>query len=150
MEARVPDEPGLTQLEAERARLYAELSGVGDFRRGTLSAVFRRCGKANCRCAQPGERGHGPQWNWVRWAGGKTVTAHPRPGPELDKALREAGAWERFKELSGQIEAVNEAICGARPPLAQPGGLAPGTQGQKKGSSARNSPRRSRPRPPSR
>jgi uncharacterized protein DUF6788 len=54
-----------------------ELSGVGDFRRGTLSPVFRKCGKPNCRCAQPGERGHGPQRNWVRWAGGKTVTAHP-------------------------------------------------------------------------
>ena len=97
-------EPGLAGLEAERARLYAELSGVGDFRRGTLSAVFRKCGKPNCRCARPGERGHGPQWNWIRWAGGKTVTAHPRPGPELDKAQREAGELERFRSLTGQIE----------------------------------------------
>ena len=75
------DEPDLAGLEAERARLYAELSGVGDFRRGALSAVFRKCGKPNCRCAQPGERGHGPQWNRTRWQGGKTVTTHPRPGP---------------------------------------------------------------------
>jgi hypothetical protein len=44
----VAGEPDLAGLEAERARLYAELSGVGDFRRGTLSGVFRRCGKANC------------------------------------------------------------------------------------------------------
>jgi hypothetical protein len=146
----VAGEPDLAGLEAERARLYAELGGVGDFRRGALSAVFRKCGKANCRCAQPGDRGHGPQWNWVRWAGGKTVTTHPRPGPELDKAQREAGEWERFKSLTGQIEAVNEAICDARPPLAQPGGTAPGTQGQKGGGSARDSPRRSRPRPPPR
>ena len=140
--------PDLAWLEAERARLYAELSGVGDFRRGTLSAVFRRCGKANCRCARPGERGHGPQWNWARWAGGKTVTAHPRPGPELDKAQREAGEWARFRELTGQIEAVNEAICDARP--AEPGGLAPDGEGQKRGGSAGSSPRRSRPRPPRR
>jgi hypothetical protein len=41
----VADEPGMAGLEAERARLYAELSGVGDFRRGALSAVFRKCGK---------------------------------------------------------------------------------------------------------
>jgi hypothetical protein len=53
----VAGEAGLAGLEAERARLYAELSGVGDFRRGTLSALFRKCGKANCRCAQPGARG---------------------------------------------------------------------------------------------
>ena len=144
------DEPDLAGLEAERARLYAELSGVGDFRRGTLSAVFRKCGKANCRCARPGERGHGPQWNWVRWAGGKTVTTHPRPGPELDKAQREAGEWERFRALTGQIEAVNEAICDARPPLAEPGTTAPDLRGQKRGGPARSSPRRSRRRPPPR
>jgi hypothetical protein len=143
-------EPGLVGLEAERARLYAELSRVGDFRRGTLSAVFRKCGKPNCRCARPGERGHGPQWNWTRWAGGKTVTTHPRPGPELDKAQREAGEWDRFRAVTGQIEAVNEAICDARPPFAGPGAMAPDGEGQKRGGSARSSPRRSPPRLPPR
>ena len=144
----MPDDPDLVALEGERARLYADLSGVGDFRRGTLSAVFRKCGKPNCRCAQPGERRHGPQWNWTRWAGGKTVTTHPRPGPELEKAQREAAQWERFRELTGQIEAVNEAICDARPPLAAPGETAPVPQGQKGGSSARSSRSGSRRRPP--
>jgi hypothetical protein len=146
----VADKADLAGLEAERARLYAELSEVGDFRRGTLRAVFRRCGKPNCRCARPGEQGHGPQWNWIRWAGGKTVTTHPRPGPELDKAQREAGEWERFRSLTGQIEAVNEAICDARRPVAERGGPAPGGEGQKRGSSAGNSPQRSRPRRPRR
>ena len=144
------DEPDLAGLEAERARLYAELSGVGDFRRGALSAVFRKCGKPNCRCARPGERGHGPQWNWTRWAGGKTVTTHPRPGPELAKAEREAAGWDRFRSLAGQIEAVNEAICDARPPLAQPAAMAPDPEGQKGGGSARSSLRGSRRRPPPR
>ena len=144
------DEPDLAGLEAERARLYAELSGVGDFRRGALSAVFRKCGKPNCRCARPGERGHGPQWNWTRWAAGKTVTTHPRPGPELAKAEREAAGWERFRSLAGQIEAVNEAICDARPPSEQPGAAAPDPEGQKGGGSARSSPRSSRRRPPPR
>jgi hypothetical protein len=146
----VADELDLAGLAAERTRLYAELSGVGDFRRGTLSAVFRKCGKPNCRCAQPGERGHGPQWNLTRWQGGKTVTTHPRPGPELDKAEREAGEWERFRSLTGQIEQVNEAICDARPALAGPGATAPDPEGQKGGGSARSSRRRSRPRPPRR
>jgi hypothetical protein len=93
--------------------------------------VFRRCGKPNCRCARPGDPGHGPQYNLTRWQGGKTVTAHPRPGPELDKAEREAGEWERFRLLTGQIEQVNEAICEARPPLARPGAVAPDREGQK-------------------
>jgi hypothetical protein len=139
----VAGDPELAGLEAERARLYAELSGVGDFRRGTLSAVFRKCGKPNCRCAQPGERGHGPQWNLTRWAGGKTVTTHPRPGPELDKAEREAAQWERFRSLTGQIAEVNEAICDARPPVpAQPRPAAPDPEGQKRGSARRSRQKR--------
>jgi hypothetical protein len=145
----MPDEPDLTGLEAERARLYADLSRVGDFRRGALSAVRRKCGKPNCACAQPGHPGHGPQYNLTRWAAGKTVTRHVRPGPELDKAQREAGEWERFKALTGQLEQVNEAICDARPALPQPGGQAPEAEGQK-GGSAGSSPRGSRRRPPPR
>src|ERR1017187_9875001 len=118
-EAHVPDEPDLAGLEAERARLYADLGRVGDFRRGALNAVRRKCGKPNCACARPGHPGHGPQYNLTRWAGGKTVTVHLRRGPELEKAEREVAEWERFKSLTGQIAEVNEAICDARPALPQ-------------------------------
>jgi len=144
-EARVPDEPDLAGLEAERARLYAGLSQVGDFRRGALNAVRRKCGKPNCACARPGHPGHGPQYNLTRWKGGKTVTVHLRPGPELEKAEREVAEWERFKSLTGQIAEVNEAICDARPPLGQSRTAAPDPEGQKRGSA-----RRSRQRPPPR
>jgi len=143
------DDPGLAALEARRAGLYAALSRVGAFRRGALNAVWRKCGKPNCRCAQPGQRGHGPQYNLTKWAGGKTVTVHLRPGPELEKAEREAAQWERFRSLTGQIEQVNEAICDARPALGEPGGPSPDPQGQR-GGSAPGSPRRSRRRPPPR
>src|SRR5487761_129148 len=140
MGGAVPEQPDLGALEAERARLYADLSEVGDFRRGALAAVFRRCGKPNCRCARPGEQGHGPQYNLTRWAGGKTVTVHLRPGPAREKAEREAAEWERFKSLTGQIAEVNEAICDARPALPQAAATAPDPEGQKKGS-ASSSPR---------
>ena len=150
-EAQVPDEPDLdlAGLEAERARLYAGPGQVGDFRRGALSAVRRRCGKPNCACARPGHPGHGPQHNLTRWAGGKTVTVHLRPGPELEKAEREVAEWERFKALTGQIAEVNEAICDARPALPQAAATAPDSEGQKKGSSS-SSPRGSRPTRPRR
>ena len=59
------------------------------------------------------------------------MTTHPRPGPELEKAEREAAEWERFRLLAGQIEAVNETICDARPPLEDPAAAAPGPEGQK-------------------
>ena len=44
-------EPSLPELEAERDRLYAQLSVVGDFRRGSVSENYRKCGKPNCACA---------------------------------------------------------------------------------------------------
>ena len=44
----------LPELEAERDRLYTQLAGVGDFRRGSVSENYRKCGKPNCACARPG------------------------------------------------------------------------------------------------
>ena len=138
------DDPGLAALEARRAGLYAALSRVGDFRRGALNAVWRKCGKPNCRCAQPGQRGHGPQYNLTKWAGGKTVNVHLRHGPELEKAEREVAEYERFRALVEQVTEVNEAICEARPP-ARPASGPPLPEGER-GGSARRSPRRPPPR----
>lgn len=112
----MPYEPGeLPELERRRAELYQKLSRVGDFRPGALNEVRRKCGKPNCACAAPGHPGHGPQHNLSRWVEGRTRTRHLRPGPELDKARREVAAYQRFRDLVGQVTEVNEAICDARP-----------------------------------
>ncbi len=110
----------LAELERRRAELYRELARVGDFRRGSLNQVRRKCGKPNCVCAAPDHPGHGPQWNLTRTAEGRTRAVHLKPGPELDKARREVAEYERFRGLVGQVTEVNEAICQARP--AAPGG----------------------------
>lgn len=137
-----PDE--LAELERRRAELYAELGRVGDFRRGSLNEVRRKCGKPNCACVVPGHRGHGPQWNLTRKAEGRTRTVHLRPGPELEKARREVAEHERFRDLIRQVTEVNEAICAARP--AAPGDAgsdaSPGTGGEKGGSRTRSRRRR--------
>jgi hypothetical protein len=112
----VPDEPGdLPDLEQRREELYRQLGHVGDFRRGSLNEVRRKCGKPNCACVQPGHPGHGPQYNLTRSENGRTVARHLRPGPELEKARREVAEFERFRDLVGQVTEVNEAICEARP-----------------------------------
>src|SRR5512142_1883374 len=128
----------LAGLEPRRAVLFAELARVGDFRRGSLNAVRRRCGKPNCACAGPGHPGHGPQYNLTRWVGGRTVNVRVRPGPELDKVTREVAAWQRFQTLVEQIAAVNEAICGVRPVASAP--AAPDSSGEKGGSAAGPAP----------
>ncbi len=119
----------LAWLERRRAELFALIGQVGDFRRGALNAVWRRCGKPNCACAQPGHRGHGPQWNLTRRVSGKTVNVHLRPGPELDKVRREVSEHQRFADLVEEVNAVSEAICAARPVPAS--GAPPPAEGEK-------------------
>jgi len=140
----MPELPsGLSGLERRRSELFGLLSQVGDFRRGALNVVWRKCGKANCACAQPGQRGHGPQYNLTRRVGGKTVNTHLKPGPELEKARREVAEHQRFLELVEEVTVVSEAICAARPVT---GSLAPppaeGERGGSSGTSGRLPPPR--------
>lgn len=139
--------PSLSELEARRAALLEQLAQVGDFRRGSVSESYRRCGKANCACAGAGHPGHGPRATWTRRGpGGKTVGRMLAPG-EVDKVRAEVDAYHRFRDLSDELAEVNEAICEARPAAASgPPGLAGspsvqaassiGTGGQKGGSRA--------------
>jgi hypothetical protein len=136
----------LAGLERRREELYRELGQVGDFRRGSLNEVRRKCGKPNCACAAPGHPGHGPQWNLTRKAGGRTRAVHLKPGPELEKARREVAEYERFRNLVGQVTEVNEAICQARPVVpGEVGRDAPPGPGGEKGGSGRPSRRRKPP-----
>jgi hypothetical protein len=137
----VPDGPDeLAGLERRRAELYADLARTGDFRRGSLNEVRRKCGKPNCACAALDHPGHGPQWNLTRTAGGRTRAVHLKPGPGLEKARREVAEYERFKDLVGQVTEVNEAICQARPAVPGEAGTdsSPGTGGEKGGSGTRS------------
>jgi hypothetical protein len=144
----VPDQPAdLPGMERRRDELYRQLGKVGDFRRGSLNEVRRKCGRPNCACARPGHPGHGPQYNLTRSEGGKTVTRHLKPGPELDKIRREVTEYERFRDLVGQVAEVNEAICEARPvPPGSPREDGPLPPGGEKGGSAPRSRRRRPPR----
>jgi hypothetical protein len=147
----MPDLPDdLAGLERRRAELYEQLSQVGDFRRGTLRAVRRKCGRPNCACVQPEHPGHGPQYNLSRSVGGRTVTRHLKPGPELQKVTREVAEYERFRALVGEVTEVNEEICEARPVTPSAGGQPPVGAGGEKGGLVPSSPRRSRRRPPPR
>ena len=87
----------LDELERQRAELYARLAGTGDFRPGSVNETWRRCGKPNCACAQPGHRGHGPRYLWTRSAGGRTRTRQ-LAAAELGKVRRELAAvsWLAF------------------------------------------------------
>src|SRR5438034_1317230 len=75
----------LQDLELRRKDLFRQLENLGDFRRGTISVNYRKCGKSNCACARKGHPGHGPQYLWNVSIGGKTQARNLPLGPELEK-----------------------------------------------------------------
>jgi len=105
----------LTSLERQRADLLSQIMQLGDFRSGSITAISGRCGKPNCRCHQPGQPPHGPNYRLTRKLNGKTVSETFSSAVELRKAQQEVEAFHRFRDLSRQLLEVNERICQARP-----------------------------------
>jgi predicted oxidoreductase len=105
----------LANLEQERSAILTEIVELGDFRSGSVTAISGRCGKPDCRCHQPNQPGHGPNFRLTRKVHGRTVSETFSSATELRKAQREVEAFHRFRELSRQLLEVNEQICRARP-----------------------------------
>jgi len=137
--------PLLAELEARRARLFERLAAIGDFRRGSISENYRRCGKANCACARPGHPGHGPRYLWTRTVAGRGTRGRQLAAGEVARVRGELARYQEFAALSEQIVEVNEAICEARPAAPAAGGQDLEGEGQK-GGSGRRSRRKQPPR----
>ena len=105
----------LNKLESKRESLHDKLFNLGDFRRGTISVNYRKCGKKNCACAKPDHPGHGPQYLWNTTIKGKSYAKNLKLGPELQKYMNETDNYRRFIELCDEIIQVNEKICDSRP-----------------------------------
>lgn len=105
----------LKNLEDERRKLYRKLAAVGDFRRGTISVNYRKCGKANCICNKGGHPGHGPQYLWNTTVKGKSYAKSIPLGPELEKYTTEIDNYHKFLEICGELVQINEQICRLRP-----------------------------------
>jgi hypothetical protein len=136
------DDASLEDLEQQRGRLFDELAATGDFRRGSISENYRRCGKPNCACAQPDHPGHGPRYLWTRTVAGRGTKGRQLSGQEVDKVRAELANYHRFAEVSEQIVAINEAICEARPP-GTVDAVSPtaDTKAEKGGSARRSTPK---------
>jgi hypothetical protein len=109
----MPD--SLVTLEQQRSAILSRIVDVGDFRSGSITAISGRCGKPECRCHQPNQPGHGPNFRLTRKVNGKSVSETFASPAEMRKARREVEAFHRFRDLSGELLEVNEKICRARP-----------------------------------
>jgi hypothetical protein len=105
----------LSSLERKRDNLYKQLQETGDLRRGTISTIFRKCGKKNCACATDGHPGHGPLYLWNATIGGKSYAKNLTLGLEMEKYREEIANHHRFQKLCSEIVVINEQICTIRP-----------------------------------
>jgi len=108
-------EETIIDYERKREALVDLLKELGDFRRGTITANYRKCGKPNCACAREGHPGHGPQYLWSATIKGKSYAKNLTLGPEMQKYEEETSRHRRFIELCDEIVRVNERICNLRP-----------------------------------
>lgn len=134
-------DPSLQELETQRTRLYEQLEATGDFRRGSISENYRRCGKPSCHCARPDDPGHGPRHLWTRTVAGRGSRGRQLSAGEVGKVRGELANYQRFADVSAQIVEVNEAICETRPPDAATAAPPAGTEAEKGGSARRSGPR---------
>ena len=92
------------------------MAATDDFRRGSISENYRRCGKPNCACAQPDHPGHGPRYLWTRTVAGRGTKGRQLSADEVEKVRAELANYQCFAAVSEQIVEISAAICQARPP----------------------------------
>ncbi len=104
----------INDLELKRKSLYKELVNLGDFKRGTISVNYRKCGKKNCACSKPKHPGHGPQYLWNTTIKGRSYAKNLKIGPDLQKVMTETDNYRSFLNLCDEIVQTNEKICDLR------------------------------------
>ena len=101
------------QLEQRAAELKSELATVGDMRPGSLVERYRRCGKPGCRCAKPGDPGHGPSLSLTHAVSGKTETKIIPPGA-VEETQEQIATYRRFRNQVHALVETSEKLCDAR------------------------------------
>ena len=130
--------PSLTELHQQRTDLLSQIATLKEFRPGSLTERYRKCGKPSCHCANPGDPGHGPSWSLTRKVNGKTVTK-VLPPDTVEATKIQIERFHELQTLLHEFTEVNIKICDA---LLQndPNDLN-GPEGAEKGGSAQSSSR---------
>ena len=105
--------PSLSELIVQRESIKTQIGELGDLRAGSLKDRFRKCGKPNCHCAEPGDVGHGPSWSLTHGEKGKTVTKII-PAAVVPQTREQLAEYQRLRGLTQELVAVSEKICDAR------------------------------------
>ncbi len=105
----------LVDLQRRRAELLEQISQLANFRAGCITALVRRCGKAGCRCSQPGDPGHGPNLRLTFKIRGKTYSKSLANPAAQRKVQREIAEFRKFQVFIREYVEVNGRICSMLP-----------------------------------
>ena len=103
----------LEKLQVQKEKILQQISELGDFRQGSLSPRYRKCGKSYCHCAQKGSKGHGPLWMTTRSVKGKTISK-AIPKEKVDTTFKQIDTFHQFQNLVHEYVETNIKICDAR------------------------------------
>ncbi len=103
----------LDKLQIQKDQILQKISELNDFRQGSLSPRYRKCGKSYCHCAKEGSKGHGPLWMTTRSVGGKTISK-AIPKEKVDITFKQIDRFHQFQKLVHEYIKTNIKICDAR------------------------------------
>ena len=131
----------IKSLAERRDRVQRQFATLGDVQPGSLVENYRKCGKPNCKCAEEGHPGHGPNYLVVRSLRGRSRSI-PIRRHEAGDTRRKCDEYKRFREISDAFLEASEALADA---VRAGGRETVGDGPEKGGSSRRRSGRGSRP-----
>jgi len=105
----------LPDLEQRREVIAQRIAQLGDLRPGSITGTSGRCGKPDCRCHQPGEPGHGPNFRLTYKVNGKTVSEALSTPAAIQKAEREVEEFRKFQQLTREFLGTSAEIFRLRP-----------------------------------
>ena len=100
----------LEELVQKKKIVLEEIGKLPAFRPGSLEHIYRKCGKPNCHCAQPGAQGHGPVWILTRKVKGKSVGKVIKENA-VECAHTQIKNYHEFQELIREYVETNVKIC---------------------------------------
>ena len=110
----------LSDLEQRREAIAQHIAQLGDLRPGSITSTSGRCGKPDCRCHQPGQPGHGPNFRLTYKVDGKTISEALSTRAAIQKAEREVEEFRKFQQLTHEFVGTNAEICRLRPIEEEP------------------------------
>jgi len=110
----------LAELEQRRETIAQQIAQLDDLRPGSVTSTSGRCGKPGCRCHQPGQPGHGPNFRLTYKVKGKSVSESLPTPAAIRKAEREVAEFRKFRQLSREFVQTNTEICRSRPAEGEP------------------------------